>query len=200
MGTIVNAKVNSEHLKSLIKSVDEFRHQKDDLRMLNGFFIETEENHLVIVSTDRYRLGIGKVVLESKTGNLEKGVLVDGKSLLAISKIKSQKGDILDLNITEKGIIVTDSGLNVYQVPAIEQDFPKYKSLFPNEYQGTEKIAWNPQYLSEIGKGFAILNKALGTETPMKVSFNGELKPTIFSMDEQKLALQVLLMPMKIAS
>jgi len=34
----------------------------------------------------------------------------------------------------------------------------------------------------------------------MKVSFNGELKPTIFSMDEQKLALQVLLMPMKIAS
>jgi DNA polymerase III sliding clamp (beta) subunit (PCNA family) len=200
---MIKGKVNAEHLDALIKAVDLFRHKKDDLKMLNSFCVEIENNYLNLVATDRYKLAIGKILVENITGTLESPILVDAQALIFVTSTKKTKNSTLDIEIDEKGIVVRGVNTGAIVIPSQEYNFPKYKGLLPTEFEPTEEVNWNPQFLSDIGKAFALIQKTLDPKNKtsyIKTKFVGKFKPTYFETNpEKELRLEAMLMPVKVA-
>jgi DNA polymerase III sliding clamp (beta) subunit (PCNA family) len=199
---MIKGKVNAEHLDALIKAVDLFRHKKDDLKMLNSFCVEIENNYLNLVATDRYKLAIGKILVENITGTLESPILVDAQALLFVTSTKKAKNSTLDIEIDEKGIVVKGAQTGAIVIPSQEYNFPKYKNLLPTQFEPTEEIDWNPQFLSDIGKAFSLIQKTLDPKnknTYIKTKFVGKLKPAYFETNpEKELKLEAMLMPVRV--
>lgn len=200
--TKVTAKVKAEHLDALIKAVDLFRHKKDDLKMLNSFCVEIENNYLNLVATDRYKLAIGKIQLNDITGTLESPILVDAQALLFVTSIKKTKNSTLDIEIDDQGIVVKSAQTGAIVIPSQEYNFPKYKNLLPTEFEPTQEIDWNPQFLSDIGKAFHTIQKTLDPKNKIsyiKTKFVGKLKPAHFQTNlEKELSLEAMLMPVRV--
>ena len=198
----IQGKVNAEHLDALIKAVDLFRHKKDDLKMLNSFCVEIENNYLNLVATDRYKLAIGKILVENITGTLESPILVDAQALLFVTSTKKAKNSTLDIEIDEKGIVVKGAQTGAIVIPSQEYNFPKYKNLLPTQFEPTEEIDWNPQFLSDIGKAFHTIQKTLDPKNKtsyIKTKFVGKLKPAHFQTNlEKELSLEAMLMPVRV--
>ena len=199
---MIKGKVNAEHLDALIKAVDLFRHKKDDLAMLNSFSVDIENNYLHLVATDRYKLAIGKILVENITGTLENPILVDAQALIFVTSTKKTKNSTLDIEIDEKGIVVRGVNTGTIVVPSQEYNFPKYKGLLPTEFEPTEEVNWNPQFLSDIGKAFSLIQKTLDPKNKtsyIKTKFVGKHKPAHFQTNqEQGLTLEAMLMPVKV--
>lgn len=199
---MIKGKVNAEHLDALIKAVDLFRHKKDDLKMLNSFCVEIENNYLNLVATDRYKLAIGKILVENITGTLESPILVDAQALLFVTSTKKAKNSTLDIEIDEKGIVVKGAQTGAIVIPSQEYNFPKYKNLLPTQFEPTQEIDWNPQFLSDIGKAFSLIQKTLDPKnknTYIKTKFVGKLKPAYFETNpEKELKLEAMLMPVRV--
>jgi DNA polymerase III sliding clamp (beta) subunit (PCNA family) len=199
---MIKGKVNAEHLDALIKAVDLFRHKKDDLKMLNSFCVEIENNYLNLVATDRYKLAIGKILVENITGTLESPILVDAQALIFVTSTKKTKNSTLDIEIDEKGIVVKGAQTGAIVIPSQEYNFPKYKGLLPTEFEPTEEVNWNPQFLSDIGKAFSLIQKTLDPKnknTYIKTKFVGKLKPAYFETNpEKELKLEAMLMPVRV--
>jgi DNA polymerase III sliding clamp (beta) subunit (PCNA family) len=199
---MIKGKVNAEHLDALIKAVNLFRHKKDDLKMLNSFCVEIENNYLNLVATDRYKLAIGKILVENITGTLESPILVDAQALIFVTSTKKTKNSTLDIEIDEKGIVVKGAQTGAIVIPSQEYNFPKYKNLLPTEFEPTEEIDWNPQFLSDIGKAFSLIQKTLDPKnknTYIKTKFVGKLKPAYFETNpEKELKLEAMLMPVRV--
>jgi DNA polymerase III sliding clamp (beta) subunit (PCNA family) len=151
--------INSETLHTLLKGGMVASGKDKYLPVLNSVRVEIREPLVRVVSTDRYRLLIGDVDMPEGT-HMEIGnflITVDQvKDLVKVLPVKKNSGDVLiELSDDEKYVSFTYDGSDgkwsrEYQV--LTGEFPRYESLIPTVFEGTDEIRFNPVFMADIAK------------------------------------------------
>ncbi len=131
--------IKVEDLKQLIARTI-FSVSADDTRkFLNGVLAKSEENQLLFISTDGYRLSLKKKQIDPQTTNTE--VIIPSKAIQEIQKI------ISGLDSQQKIEIIISSHQVVVLMPSIliitrvlDGKFPDYKQLIPPKYDFSFQI------------------------------------------------------------
>lgn len=179
---------------------------------------DTKAGELALISTNSYVLGHRRFRTELQADKPTGSVLVPAKELWnAIdSTIKQAKASGLAVKFKTfrlviaydendaDGVTVTTS-LNpesVIHVRRVEGDFPKWRSLMPDDleagFQGDAFPAFNPAYFKDLIDGIGITKAQMNK--PIKLWGTTELKPFGFTYSETDVGhfLQTLIMPVRV--
>jgi DNA polymerase III sliding clamp (beta) subunit (PCNA family) len=169
---------------------------------LNTVQIEVREPLVRVVATDRYRLVIGDVDIDTTSKPMEIGVfklyLDNVKDLVKALPIKKDNGDVtISLSDDGKHATFTYSGsaggFN-REYRTADGEFPKYESLIPKEFIETSEIRFNPSFMADIAK-LPVGDK----NTSVLMKFRGNNKPMLAEVDGPRgIQWTYLLMPVRI--
>lgn len=127
---------------------------------LTGVFVEWEPGLVRAVATDRYRLALGEYANSALDG-----VSLDGSGSVLIpaemvkSLVKALPKVAHEPVGWERATLSVDDGVISVSWPggsasgvALIGEYPQYKSLIPSEFDGTDRIAFDPSYLADVAK------------------------------------------------
>ncbi|WP_194192605.1 DNA polymerase III subunit beta [Clostridium chrysemydis] len=118
-------------LKSMIKATS-FAIAQDETRpILQGILFEIKDKNINLVALDGYRLAIKSEYIDS---DLEKDVVIPGKTLNEVSKILEDSEDLVKITFTKNHILFTFEKTRVIS-RLLEGKFVNYKSLLPEEHK-----------------------------------------------------------------
>lgn len=171
--------INSETLSVLLKGGMVASGKDKTLPILNSVRMEIREPLVRVVSTDRYRLVIGDVDMPEGT-SMEIGAfnlpLDSVKDLVKMLPTKRDSGDVvIELSDDEKYVSFTYDGREGKwnkEYLLLTGDFPRYESLIPTVFEGTDKISFNPSFMADIAK-----LPARDKHTPVRMQLQGANKP-----------------------
>lgn len=179
--------LNSDTLHALLKGGMVAAGTDKYLRALNTVQIEVREPLVRVVATDRYRLGIGDVEIDTTGKPMEIGVfklyLENVKDLVKGLPIKKDSGDVT-ISLSDDGKYVTftydgSAGRFNREYRTADGEFPKYESLMPKEFNGTNEIRFNPSFMADIAKlpmkdkNTSVLMKFIAHNKPMLATVEG---------------------------
>jgi DNA polymerase III sliding clamp (beta) subunit (PCNA family) len=172
------------------------------LPALNTVQIEVREPLVRVVSTDRYRLVIGDVDIDTTGKPMEIGVfklyLENVKDLVKGLPIKKDSGDVT-ISLSDDGKYATfthsgSAGKFVREYRTADGEFPKYEGLMPKEFSDTTEIRFNPSFMADIAK-LPMRDKNTG----VSMKFNGSNKPMLATVEgSHGIEWTYLLMPVRI--
>lgn len=126
--------VNQKHLKELIEKTI-FSVALDNNRpVLRGCLFEIEENNLIAVSLDGYRLATAKKPIISYNGNFS--VVIPGRSLNEISKLLTDENENIKI-FTQKNYVMVNvkSTKIISRILGTKNEYINYKEILPkNSY------------------------------------------------------------------
>jgi DNA polymerase III sliding clamp (beta) subunit (PCNA family) len=162
--------------------------------MLRAIQLESEDGHLVLVATDRFRLHVARVEV---TGEIEP-VLVDGKELAAWAK--SAKGA---MNVTIKHTgqhVELETDMNLVRLTANKEEYPNWRDLLnkaeENEPKPFGEFAVNGKYAYDMSKAYAL---ATGSKTPhLRLKVSEPTRPMLTHVKGKRFNFTGLLMPIRI--
>lgn len=151
--------INSETLHTLLKGGMVASGKDKYLPVLNSVRVEVREPLVRVVSTDRYRLLIGDVDMPEGTV-MEIGVFtlsVDNvKDLIKMLPTKKDTGNVVvELSDDEKYVSFTCEGTDGKwnrEYRTLDGEFPRYESLIPTVFEGTDEVRFNPVFMADIAK------------------------------------------------
>ena len=127
---------NAKELKNLIDKTS-FTIANQDIRIyLNGLYIEVNNNQLVLVSTDGYRLSIGHIN-QKNTGVDKHTAIIPKKSITEITKLltKAQTGDEINIDLSKNYLKIEFKNIIIIS-QLISGRYPNYQQVLPNESKG----------------------------------------------------------------
>lgn len=184
---------------------------KDDtLPTLTGVRLEWGSDGVRAVATDRYRLAV--VTWDGKAhgvaGSMLDGIpdgdaLVPARDLVAYVKglPKPRKNDrqwtgvrVRPLGYAVQFTCITVDGAELSRtIPTLEGQYPKWESLMPSEFTGTDgAVAMNPGYVADVAR------MPLERNDSVRVEFNGPTRPMVWSGGNGQVTWRYLLMPVRI--
>ena len=151
--------INSETLHTLLKGGMVASGKDKTLPILNSVRVEIREPLVRVVSTDRYRLVIGDVDMPEGT-RMEIGTLnlpLDSvKDLVKMLPTKRDSGNVvIELSDDEKYVSFTYEGTDGKwnrEYRTLDGEFPRYESLIPTVFEGTDEVRFNPVFMADIAK------------------------------------------------
>jgi hypothetical protein len=166
---------------------------------LNGVNLEHTADGLIMVATDGHRA----IVLRQDWQELSPketpfpSVIVP---LAFIKKIKLAKGlDFADLTLGENGAISIQYVGETMGTNAIAGTFPAYRQIVPKE-TSNEPAQYNPEYILDFGKAFALLHNAKDHNQPA-ICYNGQSPAIVNGYDDGKgFSYFGILMPLRVAA
>ena len=108
----------------------------ETLPVLNGVRVEMTEGDIDLLATDRYRLAYNHVGGEGKGAA---SFLLPRRSIKAIDRFLT-RGTVLFGVHEESRRIIFSTGTTTYTVTAFDGDYPKIRSLFPDEVTGSFEV------------------------------------------------------------
>ena len=194
--------MNSDMLHALLKGGMVAAGTDKYLPALNTVQIEVREPLVRVVSTDRYRLVIGDVDIDTTGKPMEIGVfklyLENVKDLVKGLPIKKDSGDVT-ISLSDDGKYATfthsgSAGKFVREYRTADGEFPKYEGLMPKEFSDTTEIRFNPSFMADIAK---LPMKDRNTSVLMK--FTAHNKPMLATVEgSHGIEWTYLLMPVRI--
>lgn len=193
--------INSETLSVLLKGGMVASGKDKTLPILNSVRMEIREPLVRVVSTDRYRLVIGDVDMPEGT-SMEIGAfnlpLDSVKDLVKMLPVKRDSGDVvIELSDDEKYVSFTYNGSEGKwnrEYLLLTGDFPRYESLIPTVFEGTDKISFNPSFMADIAK-----LPAKEKKTSVHMRLKGANKPMLGTLDGANgVSWTYVLMPVRI--
>lgn len=176
---------------------------------LRAVQVSWSDGRIVVASTDRYRLVIGESDRPTVSGAAT--VLVSREhveSLVkALPKTRVRNGHaVLSVNdpvvtlhrVSDQVLVVrVDDPVNgswSRELPLLDGSFPKWESLVPSEFKGTDAIAWNPAYLADVAK------LPHDGNVPVSFKLQESTRPALASYSQSKTGVswRYLLMPVKL--
>lgn len=137
--------VDTEELLTGIKSVIPFA--SNDLNpiraQLYSVLLDSTDDHLVLVSTDQYRLALYNLPIIE--GKLDSSMLISLDSIKSIKQI-IEMGDFDQIKIYSKDnihIIDTDYSGIKYRFQTLDYEFPDYKAIIPTEFESEFELTTN---------------------------------------------------------
>ncbi|MET9414263.1 DNA polymerase III subunit beta [Streptomyces klenkii] len=141
----------------------------DTLPVLTGVRIEIEGDTVTLASTDRYRFAVREFMWKPETPDISAVALVPAKTLLDTAKSLSG-GDTVALALAGsgagEGLIGFEGAGRRTTTRLLEGDLPKYRTLFPTEFNSVAVIETAP--FVEAVKRVALVAER---NTPVRLSF-----------------------------
>lgn len=158
--------VSSATFQHAVAQVGMATSRDDTLPILTSVRVEIEGERVTLLATDRYRLAVRQFMWNPRTPDFAANALVRGKTLSEVAK--SMTGNI-EISLAEsngKEMLAFSSDGRVSTTLLIEGEYPKVRSLFPNDVRITAVL--------EVGAlREAVRRVALVAErnTPIKFEF-----------------------------
>ncbi|WFB11677.1 DNA polymerase III subunit beta [Streptomyces sp. LX-29] len=141
----------------------------DTLPVLTGVRIEIEGDTVTLASTDRYRFAVREFLWKPETPDVSAVALVPAKTLLDTAKSLTS-GDTVSLALSGsgagEGLIGFEGAGRRTTTRLLEGDLPKYRTLFPTEFNSVAVIETAP--FVEAVKRVALVAER---NTPVRLSF-----------------------------
>lgn len=141
----------------------------DTLPVLTGVRIEIEGDSVTLASTDRYRFAVREFLWKPENPDTSAVALVPAKTLLDTAKALTS-GDIVTLALSGsgagEGLIGFEGAGRRTTTRLLEGDLPKYRTLFPTEFNSVAVIETAP--FVEAVKRVALVAER---NTPVRLSF-----------------------------
>ncbi|MCX4824365.1 DNA polymerase III subunit beta [Streptomyces sp. NBC_01142] len=141
----------------------------DTLPVLTGVRIEIEGDSVTLASTDRYRFAVREFLWKPENPDTSAVALVPAKTLLDTAKALTS-GDTVTLALSGsgagEGLIGFEGAGRRTTTRLLEGDLPKYRTLFPTEFNSIAVIETAP--FVEAVKRVALVAER---NTPVRLSF-----------------------------
>lgn len=141
----------------------------DTLPVLTGVRIEIEGDTVTLASTDRYRFAVREFLWKPEAPDVSAVALVPAKTLLDTAKALTS-GDTVTLALSGsgagEGLIGFEGAGRRTTTRLLEGDLPKYRTLFPTEFNSVAVIETAP--FVEAVKRVALVAER---NTPVRLSF-----------------------------
>ncbi|WP_411081631.1 DNA polymerase III subunit beta [Streptomyces sp. cmx-18-6] len=141
----------------------------DTLPVLTGVRIEIEGDTVTLASTDRYRFAVREFLWKPEDPKASAVALVPAKTLLDTAKALTS-GDTVTLALSGsgagEGLIGFEGAGRTTTTRLLEGDLPKYRTLFPTEFNSVAVIETAP--FVEAVKRVALVAER---NTPVRLSF-----------------------------
>ncbi|MEV7865397.1 DNA polymerase III subunit beta [Streptomyces sp. NPDC088124] len=141
----------------------------DTLPVLTGVRIEIEGDTVTLASTDRYRFAVREFLWKPEAPDISAVALVPAKTLLDTAKALTN-GDTVTLALSGsgagEGLIGFEGAGRRTTTRLLEGDLPKYRTLFPTEFNSVAVIETAP--FVEAVKRVALVAER---NTPVRLSF-----------------------------
>ncbi|WP_405714616.1 DNA polymerase III subunit beta [Streptomyces sp. NBC_00046] len=141
----------------------------DTLPVLTGVRIEIEGDTVTLASTDRYRFAVREFLWKPENPDASAVALVPAKTLLDTAKALTS-GDTVTLALSGsgagEGLIGFEGAGRRTTTRLLEGDLPKYRTLFPTEFNSVAVIETAP--FVEAVKRVALVAER---STPVRLSF-----------------------------
>ncbi|MFF5274349.1 DNA polymerase III subunit beta [Streptomyces sp. NPDC000133] len=141
----------------------------DTLPVLTGVRIEIEGDTVTLASTDRYRFAVREFLWKPENPDASAVALVPAKTLLDTAKALTS-GDTVTLALSGsgagEGLIGFEGAGRRTTTRLLEGDLPKYRTLFPTEFNSVAVIETTP--FVEAVKRVALVAER---NTPVRLSF-----------------------------
>ncbi|MFE3581933.1 DNA polymerase III subunit beta [Streptomyces vinaceus] len=141
----------------------------DTLPVLTGVRIEIEGDRVTLASTDRYRFAVREFLWKPENPDASAVALVPAKTLLDTAKSLTS-GDTVTLALSGsgagEGLIGFEGAGRRTTTRLLEGDLPKYRTLFPTEFNSVAVIETAP--FVEAVKRVALVAER---NTPVRLSF-----------------------------
>lgn len=141
----------------------------DTLPVLTGVRIEIEGDTVTLASTDRYRFAVREFLWKPENADASAVALVPAKTLLDTAKALTS-GDTVTLALSGsgagEGLIGFEGAGRRTTTRLLEGDLPKYRTLFPTEFNSVAVIETAP--FVETVKRVALVAER---NTPVRLSF-----------------------------
>lgn len=141
----------------------------DTLPVLTGVRIEIEGDTVTLASTDRYRFAVRDFLWKPEVADISAVALVPAKTLLDTAKALTS-GDTVTLALSGsgagEGLIGFEGAGRRTTTRLLEGDLPKYRTLFPTEFNSVAVIETAP--FVEAVKRVALVAER---NTPVRLSF-----------------------------
>jgi len=165
---------------------------------LNGVNLEHSAEGLIMVATDGHRaIVLRQDWTETVPDAPFPSVIVP---LAFIKKIKLAKGlDFAAMTLGDNGAISIQYVGETMGTNAVAGTFPTYRQIIPKE-TSNEPAQYNPEYILDFGKSFALLHNAKDHSQPA-ICYNGQNPAIVNGYDDAKgLSYFGILMPVRVAA
>lgn len=164
--------MNYETAKNLIKRTAFATAVIDNRPILTGVLIEAEEDNVMGVAIDGYRLGLAKAkLLEAVKRKIR--FVVPGKYMNEIAKIIAPTDEQISFEVSEKHLQVRRANVT-YVCRLLEGEFINYESVIPTETNTVIKVD-TADIIESVERASVIINEKL--RTPVYIRFkDGEIK------------------------
>ncbi|MEV4739295.1 DNA polymerase III subunit beta [Streptomyces sp. NPDC049555] len=141
----------------------------DTLPVLTGVRIEIEGETVTLASTDRYRFAVREFMWKPETPDIFAVALVPAKTLLDTAKSLSG-GETVSLALSGEGkgegLIGFEGAGRRTTTRLLEGDLPKYRTLFPTEFNSVAVIETAP-FVEAVKRVSLVAER----NTPVRLSF-----------------------------
>ncbi|WP_031511221.1 DNA polymerase III subunit beta [Streptomyces megasporus] len=141
----------------------------DTLPVLTGVRIEIEGDTVTLASTDRYRFAVREFLWKPETPDASAVALVPAKTLLDTAKSLSGGDDVtlaLSGGGAGEGLIGFEGNGRRTTTRLLEGDLPKYRTLFPTEFNSIAVIETAP-FVEAVKRVSLVAER----NTPVRLSF-----------------------------
>ncbi|MDT0318169.1 MULTISPECIES: DNA polymerase III subunit beta [unclassified Streptomyces] len=166
---VATGTVPAEVFASAVSQVAIAAGRDDTLPVLTGVRIEIEGDTVTLASTDRYRFAVREFLWKPEVADVSAVALVPAKTLLDTAKSLSG-GETVSLALagsgSGEGLIGFEGAGRRTTTRLLEGDLPKYRTLFPTEFNSVAVIETAP--FVEAVKRVALVAER---NTPVRLSF-----------------------------
>jgi DNA polymerase-3 subunit beta len=144
----------------------------DTLPVLTGVRIEIEGDQVTLAATDRYRLAVRTLPWKPEQPGMSVTALVPARTLAETAKALTSGPEVLlalSTGSTGEGMIGFEGGGRRTTSRLLEGEFPKYRSLLPDESSSFAEVATAP--FVEAVKRVALV---AARNAPVRLAFSAE--------------------------
>jgi DNA polymerase-3 subunit beta len=142
----------------------------ETIPMLTGVRLEMEGSTLTLLATDRYRAAVREIEWRPDEADISAQALVPARTLADTAKTLGPLGGEVTVALSRggvgEGMIGFSGGTRRTTSRLLDPDFPKIRSLFPEQHSAQAKIGVGA--LAEVVKRVALV---ADRTTPVRISF-----------------------------
>jgi DNA polymerase-3 subunit beta len=141
----------------------------DTLPVLTGVRVEIEGDRITLAATDRYRFAVRDLMWKPEQADISAVALVPAKTLQDIAKSLGS-GDTVSIALASggagEGLIGFEGAGRRTTTRLLEGEFPKFRSLFPTEFNAVAAIQTQP-FLDALKRVSLVAER----NTPVRLNF-----------------------------
>ncbi|WP_377270357.1 DNA polymerase III subunit beta [Peterkaempfera sp. SMS 1(5)a] len=163
--------VSGEVFASAVAQVAVAAGRDDTLPVLTGVRVEIEDDRITLAATDRYRFAVRELLWKPEQPGLSAVALVPAKTLLDTAK-SLNSGDVVSIALASgkegggEGLIGFEGAGRRTTTRLLEGEFPKFRSLFPTEFNAVATIVTAP-FVEAVKRVSLVAER----NTPVRLSF-----------------------------